>query len=685
MKKIFTFGKPLILHPLFFAIYPLIFLFSFNLEKGESVSFFNFLPFILISIGITVFLLIIFTYSLGNGKKAGILVSIILALFFLYGHSIIFLEDQGLFSEDDTSLGLYPHWLAIFLFSVICTIRAKSNLNKLTIVLNVTAGVLLLFPLFSITAYKFQTWPSISKSAQKVEIKLKNPPDLVKRPDIYYVIPDGYGGRTILEKFYNFNNQQFIGDLEERGFFVAKNSFSNYSSTAESMASSMNMLYLTDSGEFSRSPLEKKTEEFVHEDLLRDIPSGTSNVKRIIESIGYEYKYISSNKLKQNRKANSIMFGILLDELLILVLETTLLRDFIPEIVLDDYSTKIKKTFIEIASSKAIEDKPMFVLAHIMIPHPPFVFGVDGENANNINWTQWGIDSWADKKGYINQLIYTNKLIIEMIDNIIAKTKTSPIIIIQGDHGPASSFKAKNSWSNPENNMIKERLSILNAYYLPNGGNKMLYNSITPVNTFRVIFNQYFDKDYDLLEDKSFWKDFYFNRENTTYVDVSESAYGKINIISNESNYITNGNFNNNIIHWRVAVPDGGHNITWSDGALKFTQGKESFWIHSFQNVGYLEAGESYRISIKCTDSSANMRLGVGTKEPTAKNAYWGSAKIDGQWYAQIGTEKEYILNVTPTTDGPHYIVISDGGGAGSISKFDDLTFFQKISGASKN
>ena len=49
------------------------------------------------------------------------------------------------------------------------------------------------------------------------------------------------------------------------------------------------------------------------------------------------------------------------------------------------------------------------------------------------------------------------------------------------------------------------RFGILNAYYLPNGGNDLLYESISPVNSFRVIFNSYFGANYEILEDRSYY------------------------------------------------------------------------------------------------------------------------------------------------------------------------------------
>ena len=50
-------------------------------------------------------------------------------------------------------------------------------------------------------------------------------------------------------------------------------------------------------------------------------------------------------------------------------------------------------------------------------------------------------------------------------------------------------------------------MAILNAYYFPGGDEGLLYPTITPVNTFRVVFNRYFDRDLELLEDVSYFAD----------------------------------------------------------------------------------------------------------------------------------------------------------------------------------
>jgi hypothetical protein len=81
------------------------------------------------------------------------------------------------------------------------------------------------------------------------------------------------------------------------------------------------------------------------------------------------------------------------------------------------------------------------------------------------------------------------------------KSEKDPIIIIQGDHGPGAYL----DWESIENSILPERFGIINAYYFPNGGEGMLYPSITPVNSFRIVLNVYFNHQFELLEDKNFF------------------------------------------------------------------------------------------------------------------------------------------------------------------------------------
>jgi hypothetical protein len=83
-----------------------------------------------------------------------------------------------------------------------------------------------------------------------------------------------------------------------------------------------------------------------------------------------------------------------------------------------------------------------------------------------------------------------------VIDTLIESADVPPVIIVQGDHGPLPDLT-----ENPA-----ERLPILNAYYLPDVPMAdVLYPSISPVNSFRVVLSSYFEQNLPLLEDRSYF------------------------------------------------------------------------------------------------------------------------------------------------------------------------------------
>ncbi len=167
-----------------------------------------------------------------------------------------------------------------------------------------------------------------------------------------------------------------------------------------------------------------------------------------------------------------------------------------------------------------------FVFAHIIIPHPPFVFGPNGEQRTpNTTHLLGDGDEYRGRReeyiqGYRDQASYIDSQIQPVIESILAKSKTPPVIIIQADHGPGAYL----IWELPEQTNLQERFSILNAYYLPDGGEAALYPSITPVNSFRIVLNQLFNAGLELLPDKNYfttWKHPY------EFIDVTDKVQSR--------------------------------------------------------------------------------------------------------------------------------------------------------------
>ena len=126
---------------------------------------------------------------------------------------------------------------------------------------------------------------------------------------------------------------------------------------------------------------------------------------------------------------------------------------------------------------------PKFVFIHIMAPHSfPFIFKADGG---------FELSSSVDP-ALGNELLFLNKRTLEAVQAIIAQSTNPPIIIIQGDHGLDTEV----------------RMANLNAYYFPNDGAKVLYPTISPVNTFRLVLNTYFGQNLPLLPDVSYYSSY---------------------------------------------------------------------------------------------------------------------------------------------------------------------------------
>jgi hypothetical protein len=156
-------------------------------------------------------------------------------------------------------------------------------------------------------------------------------------------------------------------------------------------------------------------------------------------------------------------------------------------------------------SDFADRDGAYFVMAHVVSPHPPFVFGPQGQRVPHTRpYSLLDIGS-TDQDEYVSryrdQVEYLNRLLQVELEEVLQLSDVPPIIILQGDHGPGGHLGLRD-WTETG---IQARMAILNAYYLPDGEVQALGPGITPVNSFRVIFDQYFGGEFARLEDASYF------------------------------------------------------------------------------------------------------------------------------------------------------------------------------------
>jgi hypothetical protein len=265
-----------------------------------------------------------------------------------------------------------------------------------------------------------------------------------------------------------------------------------------SLASSLNLRYLDD-------VISQRIEDSASEERLYEMIR-THEAGRFLKSRGYRYVHFNTNYGGTERsEIADITFAhpspFLTSEFLAVLLRTTMLRAFEPSVA------NLHLFMFENLKAVPAMREPTFTLSHFLLPHNPYVFDRNGRIRTNVplglQWTE-KTGGWPAKQEYVEQMIFLNRKIKEIVDDLLANSAHRPIIIIQGDHGSATSFVTDDFTSPASVPFVRERTAILNAYLVPERIKERLYSSITPVNTFRLLFRELFGGDFEPLADRSY-------------------------------------------------------------------------------------------------------------------------------------------------------------------------------------
>ena len=508
--------KTIIIHPLFFAVYPVLFLYAHNIGY---VLLNEVLILIAVTVIFSLLLFLLLNFILKSKEKAGLITSLFLLLFFSYGHFTNAIGDFR-FTTGRIIIGpnkiLFPVVIVFFILGVYFSIKTRRNLHNFTNLLNVVAGSMIVISLINIGAYRSKTkvaWQN-NRSMEKRKAVTIDSTEADTFPDIYYIILDGYASSSTLKEIYGYDNQEFIDYLNDKGFYVATKSRTNYMYTFLSLASSLNMEYIN---ELNDTVMAESECCRIASQMIKD-----NKVMRFLRK--REYKFVNFRSgcslTDYNRYADRNIHCGRLDEFLMVLIRTTMLRAFESHFI-GPARGRVLRIFSQLAEVQHSIKGPKFVFAHILAPHPPYLFGPNGEPVKDIE-LKMAPEAWEDKQLYLDQLIFVNKKVKELIEEILSETEIPPIIILQSDHGPGYIWGRMLKIGIEEQlgeKMLKERMEILNAYYLPDNAKNFLYDSITPVNTFRLIFNCLFNTRYDLLNDKSYFSHI---KRRCKFIDVTD-------------------------------------------------------------------------------------------------------------------------------------------------------------------
>jgi hypothetical protein len=474
--------RPVPLHPLLFAAVPVLVLYAGNVRQGVSVR--DVLGPLGLIVGVTVGVFAVLWLAFrGNGWKAALVTSLLVVLFFAFGPTVGGLGHQAV---------VVAVWTALGAAGIGAVIRAREGgAAGLTRALNFVAVGLVVINVGSIVLTKARTHGGVVTNdvlavGSTGGAKARGP-----HRDVYFIVLDDYGGERAMKDILGYDNEPFLDQLRRRGFYVPAHATTNYPHTADAIGSALNLDYVQ---RLVRNPPSDDWSP-VYAILKNDA------VPRFLKSRGYAYIHMGSwwSPTASNPQAdvNVKLKGAHSEFTSALIIQTVPNQDAAGPLSFSarEYA-RVRFQFRELARSNQLRG-PKFVFAHIHTPHRPFVFGARG---NYVDPTERS--EHPDSYNYVNQLRYANSRILQLVDTLLHRPEARrPIIVVQSDEG---FYTGLNEGEDATQEELEQHFGILNAYYFPGLRRTGLYPTITPVNTFRLLFNDYFGARFPLLPDRNY-------------------------------------------------------------------------------------------------------------------------------------------------------------------------------------
>lgn len=310
--------------------------------------------------------------------------------------------------------------------------------------------------------------------------------------NVYHLIFDGYTSSSALKHLFHYSNP-IDSFLTKQGFYVTRRTKANYNFTPYSLAATLNLGYLS----LEQQQLPRDFRNY----LFGAKAYQQNKIFPFFRKLGYEVRSFS---LLDNYSYLD-QFGTFVPKSPFLSLRNqTLERIFLNPWLWHKLSSQKQQSLPplikeNLQSFKQYQDQALahvlrapsfnkrrYSLTHFFLPHEPYVF--TGTSIDSLR-----LDDLLDhEQGYIKQIEYANSVIVKVVAEL--KKENHNIIIIQGDHG----FREYDFSRDPRHLQFE----ALNAIYFPDGNYRVLYDSISPVNTYRVILSQYFLQDLPLLKDE---------------------------------------------------------------------------------------------------------------------------------------------------------------------------------------
>lgn len=474
----------LLLWPLYFVID------KYNQFRG-LVSITDSLQILLIVTASATVLFLILRYFLNTYK--GLLITWWFLVCYLFFKIIL---DKIVFSEKLKFLYSSIYFLPLFFVATLIAVSLITKFSNNRCLHFLRYLILLSFVLlcFEGIRYSFTPQDKILKPLAKPEINFKEV-NFQKKPDIYLFVMDEYSGFESLRYYYNFSNDAFKKNLENRGFFVASRPSSNYNLTAMSVFSMLQMSYAAEIN------INYKTDPYIHSKAIPGMQNNNlftffrQNGYKIINNSPFTFDSTESEPYYilpfGKRLLLDKTFGNLAKEGFLMNIPSNKIQTFLNTrfAATNKYNERAKEKLTE---SLDLTNSPVFIYSHFFIPHLPYVKDSSG-TTKNFAETYTQLRKQKIGNGYLDNLKYANQLLLELINKIQQKSPEA-IIIITSDHGNRFLFSKRKT---------ELDFSTFFAVYKKDANYKGFTDTTTTVNIFRALLNNTFEQNLQILENKN--------------------------------------------------------------------------------------------------------------------------------------------------------------------------------------
>ena len=247
-------------------------------------------------------------------------------------------------------------------------------------------------------------------------------------PPIYVVLLDAYPRADALAE-WGYDNEWFLKGLEGRGFDVARSSTSNYDRTQHSLTSMLYMQHLEEIEALKQPP----DDVFGRLHLLTRLIAAGGPMFEFLRDHGYRVMTIPSPVVDVTMWGAEIVdVGHVSDYEIHLVNDTDagrLLTMLVGTDWLADQGRRgVKAQFDALVASQG---RGRFIWTHLMVPHPPYVFGPNGGIAECFPACRYWAAGEGASQRLADQVAVVNALTLAAIDQISPEA----IIVLVSDHG----------------------------------------------------------------------------------------------------------------------------------------------------------------------------------------------------------------------------------------------------------